>query len=186
MNQNPHNAPPGVPFPPGTPTSGGRMWHGLQSSNRWSNPIVDSGPVQLGDAQRAEQLWKVTVFGTQVWVDIAWGPNGKRTLRKLDPPLVVYVPGQVTVEAYPSGIDGASEAVCMIAPVDGPGVTTARRFVAGNSVALSNDAAWFVALQASSLMIGGFGPFAVAAGERVPLRSASTLVSGSGFEEFEI
>jgi hypothetical protein len=184
MNQNPNNAPPGFGFPPNRGGSGGQMWHGLQSTNAWPSPSVDASHVQLGDAQRADSLWKVTVYGTNVYVDLAWGPNGKRTLRFLDPPLVAYVPGQVTVEAYPSGSEGA-EAVCMITPVDGPGVTICRRFV-GGVVNFSNDAAWYVALAASTVLVGGFGPYAVAAGERIPLRSGSSMSAGAGFEEYEI
>jgi len=188
MNQNPRNEPPGVPFPPGTPNSGdGCPWIGLQSSNRWAPE--DDRRVQIGDALRARKLWKVSVFGNEVQIDLAFGPNGKRTLRGLDVPLVVYVAGQVTVEAYPgTQLTGAPrEAVCMIAEVDAAGCSTCRRFVGPSAVVpLSLDAAWFFALEPASLFIGGFGPYTVAAGERVPLRSGGTfLTSGSGFEEYE-
>jgi len=186
MNQNPFSPRPAMPLPPGTPNSGGlTTWIGLQSSNRWDAPLQDSSRVQIGDAMRAAKLWKVSVFGRHVLVDLAWGPNAKRTLRAIDPPLVVYVPGQVTVEAYPSG-EEAAEVVCMIAPADAAGVATCRRFVAGPAD-LSVDAACFVALTASTLLVGGFGPYAVAAGERIPLRSGSLLqAGGAGFEEYEI
>lgn len=182
-NQNPHNAPPALPL--GDQGSIG-IKHGLQSSEEWLAGQSDNR--QICDQRLAVHMWRLSVFASQhVAINIEFGTSRARQFRALRAPLVMYVPGQLTVYAQPMALDDGSfvagYASCTCTPVNSGQQSSARllRVTAG---ALPNDAARFVPLAASVLTIDG-NNVTLAVGQTIPLIAGATLTSGIGYLEFD-
>lgn len=158
--------------------------HGIQSKRTWK-PGDNKRQIAL-DARRASNLWRVTALGPEgLAVDLKYGPQCTVTLVGLALPLRVSAPGQFQLIAYPTA-DHDTELVLNVTmtPATSGGLIEAARLktVAG---AFDDNALRFTALTASTVLIRGIGPIAVGVLESVRLLAGSSLVTGSGYEEFD-
>lgn len=167
--------------PPGVGNTG--YIYGTQQAAVWQPGEVDAR--QVCDVMKAGALWRFSAFG-RVVLTVNFGTQGNRALIALAAPLVLSVPGQLTVTATPVDDAGASCVVTLTQATAGAR-SIARRFIdagAGPALALDDDAVDFFALTASTLTISG-AAVVVPALAIVPLVSGSVLNTGSGFQEFE-
>jgi hypothetical protein len=157
--------------------------YGTQQFAKWD--AGDVGPRDLVDALKTGSLWRISVFGN-VYVSIYYGTSHNRAIEQLQAPVVLTLPGQVVVKAWPRDNEGA-ECVVTLTQATAGGLSHARKYVdagAGPAVDLDAGACRFVALEASTLTISGQA-VTVPALSTVPLVSGSSLDTGSGFQEFE-
>lgn len=173
---------PALPFP--QPAHDMGVVHGIQSKRSWKPG--DNHKQTAIDARRASNLWRVTAFGPEVLaVDLKFGPQCTITLTGLALPLRVSAPGQFQLIAYPTADhDDELELNVTMTPATSGGLIEARRIktVAG---AFDINAVRYTALTASTVSIRGIGPLAVGVLESVALLAGSSLVTGSGYEEFD-
>ena len=183
-NQNPHNAPPALPVD-WQHTGGPGPKYGLQSSEVWASGETDGR--DICDQTRAVHMWRVSVFGTRVEVDVAFGTSLQRQFRRLRVPLVLYVPGNVTITARPTptgtGTYIGSQVQCTCTAVSSAKQSDARLVFAGGPI--PDDAARFVAFTPSVITIDGTFTVALLPTQSVALVSGAALTSGTGYLEFE-
>lgn len=173
---------PGYPVPRDMPQGQMGPDYGTQQFAKWASGDVK--PRQVLDTLKAGALWRISLFGN-VYASILYGTSHSRAIESLQAPLVITVPGQVLVTAWPRDTNGA-ECVVTLTQATAGALSQARKFVddAGGAIALDAGAVRFFALEASSLTISG-QVVAVPACQSVPLVSGSVLTTGSGFQEFE-
>lgn len=184
-NLNPRTSPPALP-----PESMGSVGyvHGLQSSEKWTGGASDSR--QICDQKLSNHIWRVSVFAsTWVRLDIVYGTARTINIKALNPPLVLYVPGQCVVYAQPvlnnvgAIVDGF--AYCTATPVNSAGAPQIRKLVSGAQV-FDDHVVKFFAFDASVVQFPGGVTVTLAAGQSTPLVAGSSLVSGDGFVEYEL
>lgn len=138
------------------------------------------------DVQQAESLWRFSITGGDLLVDVTFGTLATRSIRNLRAPVVMTVPGKLTVEVRSNDTNAAQPYKATLTAATA-GASQARRPVdagGGPAVPLDVDAARFTALAACTLTVGGLA-VTLAASEVVPLIAPSVLLTGRGFEEFE-
>jgi hypothetical protein len=175
---------PGSPrpyLPPHPGPNDGPQMFGLQGGRLIT--AANSGLIVI-DAENAKHLWRISITGGQLRCDVTWGTARTRQLLDLRAPLMMCVPGKVTV-AVRKAAQGDQECFATLTPVTA-GSWSARRSVdaTAGAVILHEDSSRFVALVASTLSIDGLA-VTLAAAESVPLISPANLLTGYGFEEFE-
>lgn len=173
---------PGGSAPAGAPVGNMGEQYGIQQSAIWL--AGDVTPRQLIDARKARSLWRISIFGS-LFVTLAYGTSKNRSIVELLAPVVMTVPGQLTVTARPLDDEGASAVVTLTEATAGA-PSQARNFVVRGAVdvALDDGAVRYFALTASTLTISGAAAV-VPACSWVPLVAGSVLTAGSGFQEFE-
>lgn len=186
--RNPSNP---IQQPPGSQPSGGSgagYVHGIGQSQTWKAGESDSRPVL--DTVRADCLWRVEVFGTNVTLTVTWGTIKQIQLNDVQCPFAMSMPGQCTIYAKPVKVDGlyvGGEVLCAVTPVSSPGTQFARVLVSG-AQPLPREAMRFTSLVAGSTVLLGssaFGPVTVDKFETVDLIAGSKLTNGTGYLEFE-
>lgn len=190
MNNNPHTAPPALPPRPWSVADNAGVKHGLQASETWG--VGEHDGRDICDQRLAHGMWRLSVFGSEhILLDVQFGTSKSRQFRNLRAPLVLYVPGQLTVSARPSPTDSGfypgSEVMCTCTPVSS-GHGCDARFLRTTPGALPIDAARFRALAASVVRITDVGTIVdvpLAVGAVLPLIAGSSLISGAGYVEFE-
>lgn len=170
---------PAYPQPPSPPVGDMGAEYGIQSFRVWSPGETDQR--QVLDVRKADALWRVSIAGN-VTVAISYGTSHNRALLALQAPVVITIPGQMTVEATPRDDDGTTCVVTLTQATAGA-LAQARKYIDAAG-ALDPDAVRFVARVASVVTISG-AAWNVPALSSVPLVTGSVLVSGSGFQEFE-
>lgn len=175
-------SPPGYSRPAGAPVGNMGADYGIQVFGIWAPG--DVVPKDLIDVTRADALWRISAFGN-VTLTLGYGTTRKRSIVAMQAPLVMTVPGQLTLIATPRDDLGTSCTVTLTEATAGA-VSNARKFVArgATNVALDDGAVRYFALTASTLTISG-AAVVVPALSFVPLVAGSVLTSGSGFQEFE-
>lgn len=167
--------------PPGSVGNTGEVYGG-QVRAIWTPGQHDGRKVL--NLLKAEYVWRISVFG-RVLLELQYGTLGTRTIPNLRTPLVMTVPGQVTIFAQPLDDEGT---VCSVTATKASAGARAicRQLVGADAgaVDLHEDGADFFALVASSLTISGVVT-AVPACTVVPLVAGSSLTSGGGFVEYE-
>jgi hypothetical protein len=137
---------------------------------------------------RAHSLWRLTVLGTNVRVLISYGTSGNKVLVDLLTPVRVTLPGSVDVYAQPLNFGGeqtAAHVEVTLTPVSsGCCDSQCRKVVAGPNLDLDDDACRYVALSASVVAIE-LTNVNVAVLQSISLVAGATLVSGTGYLEFE-
>jgi len=167
--------------PPPTRGDMGEVY-GITQFERWV--VGKSEERQVLDVTRADALWRLSIFG-ELLVQVDYGTTRKRTIQNLRAPVVITVPGQVTVRAKPYDSAHAAAVDCVVTLTQATaGALSQARKAATGPVALDAGAVRFVALDACALTISGVA-VSLAASQTVPLVAGSTLTSGSGFQEFE-
>lgn len=161
--------------------------YGVQSLATWAEGESDTK--QVIDTLRAGALWRISVFG-EVLVNVHYGTQANRHILELQAPVVMTLPGQVSIEVRPVAVPGEGESVsCEVTLTQATaGARPHARKLAdasGGVVALDDGAVSFTALTASTLTISGISAVAVPALSTVPLVAGSTLDTGSGFQEFD-
>lgn len=158
--------------------------HGFQADHKW--PAVGQREQrQLLSAELAVRLWRVTVTGVNVTVTLRYGTQASLVLSGLRPPLRIVVPGQVELYATPDTPDVYAEAQATLTPVSsGLGEQDCRYLITGAQDIPAN-AVRFRATAASVVSIGGLSNCVLASTQAIPLIERSTLVSGSGYLEFD-
>lgn len=157
--------------------------YGFQQSR--TIPAGDDRPQPVIDEIRSEFVWRFSVFG-RVFVRVTYGTNMTRQFVDLLAPVVMTIPGQLNVEVRSVDPQFDTPFSVTVTKATGGCRAIARSALdAGiGSVALSDDAAFYTALSASTLTIAGL-PVSVAASQTVPVVAGSTLLTGTGFQEFE-
>ena len=192
MNQPPNNwlpvprppvSGPAEPQPPGAVGNSGVIY-GTQQKAVWvAGHRLDER--QIIDLRKCDALWRISVFG-RVLLRLNYGTQATRQLANLRAPLVITVPGQVTVTAQP--LDDLGTICTVTATQASAGARSICRQLVGTTAPtnldLHEDAVAFFALTASSLIISG-SVVAVPALAVVPLVAGSVLTDGSGFVEYE-
>lgn len=161
--------------------------YGIQRIASWSEGETD--PKQIIDVIRAPALWRISVFGGDVLIDVHYGTQANRHLMDLRAPLVMTVPGQLSVEVRPRNTPEEGETVSCTATLTqataGERAIARRLHVAGGVAnPFEDDAVSYFALSNSNVTVGGV-LVAVPALSSVPLVAGSSLVLGDGFQEFE-
>ncbi len=139
---------------------------------------------------RAPHLWRVSVLGQNVTVDITYGTSSAIVMRGLSVPVRVTLPGSCEVYATPIAHDAPQashvEVTCTPA-TSGCCDSICHSFIVG-AQALDALAVRFVALEASVVRVGPTDnhiDVTLAALQAVSLVPGSALTSGGGFLEFE-
>lgn len=178
----PVSAPP-WPQPAAPPVDNLGPKYGIQAFQQWNVGETDERGIL--DTIRADFVWRISIVG-HVLATIEYGTSHNRELLKLQGPVVIAVPGQAVVRVVPFDGNGATCTVTLT-KATGSALAQARNIVnAGTgAVALDPAAVRYVALTASTLTISGITPVAVPALSSVPLVASSSLLTGSGFQEFE-
>jgi hypothetical protein len=174
----------GPPAPvPTVPVGNTGPQYGTQSFRVWAAGETDAR--QVIDTLKATALWRISVTG-RVRVTFDYGTSQSRALIALQAPVVITIPGQCTVTAEPLDDDGTTCVVTLTEATAGA-LSQARKLADASvsAVALDDAAVRYVALTASTLTISGVTPVAVPALSVVPLVAGSSLLTGSGFQEFE-
>lgn len=145
----------------------------------------DARPQPVIDEVRADFVWRFSVFG-RVFVRVTYGTNMTRQFVDLLAPVVMTIPGQLNVEVRSVDPDVDTPFSVTVTQATGGARAIARSALdaGAGAVALSDDAAFYTALSASTLTIAGL-PVSVAASLTVPVVAGSTLLTGTGFQEFE-
>lgn len=180
-NRNPDSPRPAAPPPAGMPRSGGEAYEGTQNEQIWTPGLVDQRGIV--DGMRKAGLYRLTLIGVNVSCGIRYGTNATLYLAAMRPPIVLTLPGQVSVSARPLSDAGASISATLVR-VTASSAQLGRRFrnVAG---VFDPEVVSFYTLEACSMTIDGHAYAAVPAFTRVPLIQPSALVSGSGLEEID-
>jgi len=172
---------PGSAIPLGQPLSqAAGPTYGEQSSQDWLVGQSDDRPVL--DLPRAVFLWRVTVLGENVLVDVEYGTKANKRIVNLATPFQLTVPGQCNVSARPLDPQAAASVRVTATPATA-GDSSARRIVVGPALALDPDATSFRALTASTVTIRGIAVAVPVLGV-VALVAGSVLTAGSGYLEF--
>lgn len=173
---------PGYSRPAGAPVGDMGAEYGIQQFKVWAPG--NTVPEQVLDTRRADALWRVSAFGN-VLLTLGYGTTKRRAIVDLQAPLVMTVPGQLTLTARPRDNQGATCVVTLTEATAGS-ISNARKFVVrgGADVALDDGALRYFALTNSTLTISG-AAVVVPALAIVPLVVGSVLTGGSGFQEFE-
>jgi hypothetical protein len=190
--QNGPGSPAPGSYPQGVPNNG--KYAGIQATAVWAlGEVRDNRPIcsQI----KAEHLWRLTVLGENVLVDISYGTLANKRIIGLRTPVRITVPGSLDVYAravIQNGILVPAHVEVTCTPVtSGGGDAQCRQYV-GNIAAttpLDPDACRFVALEASTLRVGPADGTSItvtlAALQAVSLIAGSALLTGGGFVEFE-
>lgn len=170
------------PQPPGAPVGDMGAEYGIQSFRQWAAGELDAR--QVLDVRKADALWRISIVGNVI-ATFDYGTSHNRALLALQAPVVITIPGQVTVTATPRDDLGTTCVVTLTQATAGA-LSNARKFVARGAVdvALDEAACRYFALTASTLTISG-AAVVVPALSVVPLVAGSVLTAGSGFQEFE-
>jgi hypothetical protein len=159
------------------PTYGFQQSRTIPAGDARSQPVIDE--------VRAEFLWRFSIFG-RVFVRVTYGTLQTRQFVDLLAPVVMTVPGQLNVEVR--AVDPQSETPFSVTVTKATGgaraIARSALDAGAGAVALSDDAAFYTALSVSTLTIAGL-PVTVAASQTVPVVAGSSLVTGTGFQEFE-
>lgn len=159
--------------------------YGTQSRRRWA--VGENEPQQVIDALRSVSLWRVSVFGP-VLVNVEYGTAMRRVFSSLRAPLVMTIPGQAQLYAWPVNAehDGVVECTVTLTPATAGEPAQARKIIdsGGIDTPFDLDAVRFVAFVDSTLNISGV-VVAVPALSSVPLVAGALLTIGRGFQEFE-
>lgn len=187
MQNGPHSPPPNT-WAPGHNDLGPQA--AIQSKRSWTATEDQSKSEPVLSAMRAPHLWRVTVLGQNVTVDISYGTSSNLLMAGLSVPIRVTLPGSCDVYAKPIPHDAqqiADVEVTCTPVTSGCCDSICRSFVKA-PLGLDPLAARFVALEASIVQVG-YGDnhitVTLAALQAVPLTPASTLLTGGGFLEFE-
>lgn len=180
-NRNPDSPPPALPPPANSARAGGEQYEGIQNEQEWTGSDVDQRGIV--DASRKPGLYRLTLIGRNVECSIRYGTNATLLLTKMRPPLSLTLPGNVGVSARPLGEGGAAIAATLVR-VTASSTPNARRYRAAAG-AIDPEVVSFFTLAVSAFTIDGNAVAAVPAFTRIPLIQPATLVSGSGFEEFD-
>ncbi len=184
MQQGIPGSPPPSHIAPGNNDLGPQA--GSQSKQTWGSTEHDSRP--LCSVMRAPHLWRLTVYGSNVKVLICYGTSANKRLVDIITPIRVTLPGSVDVyaETIVGELGSGGHAEVTLTPVTSGCCDSECRKLVQPGV-LDDDAARFVALEASVVQVGGVTGIAVtlAALQEVSLINGSTLTSGAGFLEFE-
>ena len=185
-NQNPRNVPPAMPVEWQQGSIGFK--HGLQSSEVWVAGEQDSR--QICDQRLAKNLWRVSVIGSEfIRLNVVYGTSRAVELKNIQTPFAFFAPGQLAIYAFPVrdadvGFVGGF-AYCTCTPVSSAGLSNARTTVGAGAVFPPN-AARFVALDASTVQLGGGGlSIVLALGQSLALVPGSSLTAGDGYLEFD-
>lgn len=154
--------------------------YGTQVFRQWA-PGDTSEKQVLDVAAKSSALYRISVFG-RVVLKVIYGTQKTREILRLQAPVVMTIPGQITIIATPLDANGATCEVTLTQAT--AGARGIARLLATGPVNLSNDAVAYTALTASNLTISGIVT-AVPALATVPLVAGSVLNSGDGFQEFE-
>jgi hypothetical protein len=174
-------SPPAAPYPPRPPVGDMGKEYGIQQFGRWA--AGDVTPKQLIDVRRADLLWRISCFGPVVFT-LAYGTTKKREIADLQSPLIITVPGQLSLTATPlAHPDSDVSCIVTLTEASAGALSNARKYT-DTVGALDAGAVRFVALEATSLNVAG-QVVVLATSQFVPLVAGSVLVSGSGFQEFE-
>ncbi len=192
MQQGIPGSPPPRTWAPGNNDLGPQA--AIQSKRSWTAAEDQSKPEDILSAMRAPHLWRVSVVGQNVTVQITYGTSSAIVLRNLSLPIRITVPGSCEVSVTPIQHDVAqaadAEVTCTPA-TSGCCDSICRSFInipLSGVVQADPLAVRFVALTASTLRVGpGDNHFNVtlAALESVDLVPGSAILTGGGFLEFE-
>jgi hypothetical protein len=155
--------------------------YGSQSVRTWT--AADVEPKDLLDAMRSEFLWRVSVQGENLVLQLVYGTQATIRLDALRLPFVGFVPGQAQLLA--SKLDPAQPANARVTLTAATGGLSTVRAVAGVG-ALPTNAASYTALTASTLTVAGFAGIAVAVGATLPLVAPSIVTVGDGILELTL
>ncbi len=159
--------------------------YGEQNSRVIAAGAANGGQQEAIDVVKAPYLWRFSVFG-RVFVRVTYGTKQTRSFVDLLAPVIMTVPGQLTVTVRPVDPDVDTAYSVTLTAATGGARAVARSALDASlgAVPISDDAAFFTALSASTLTIAGL-PVTVAASQTVPVVAGSTLNTGTGFQEFE-
>jgi hypothetical protein len=180
-NRNPDSPPPAAPPPVGSRRDGSEPYEGIQNEQLWTASELDSRGII--DGSRKPGLYRLTLIGRNVECSIRYGTNATLLLTGVRTPVVMTIPGQVGVSAKPLG-GGGAEVSATLVRVTASSEQHCRR-KRSDPGAFEPAVVSFYTLEACSITIDGTNYAAVPAFTRVPLIQPSSLVSGSGFEEFD-
>jgi len=180
-NRNPDSPPPALPPPVGSRRDGSEPYEGTQNEQLWSSTETDSRGII--DGTRKPGLYRLTLVGKNVECSIRYGTNATLQITGVRPPCIITVPGQIGVSAKPLGAGGAEVSATLVRVTASSAQSCRRR--RSTAGAFDPGVAFFYTLEACSLIIDGQAYPAVPAFTRIPLIQPSSLVSGSGFEEFD-
>ncbi len=166
----------------------------IQSKRSWTAAEDQSKPEDVLSAMRAPHLWRVSVVGQNVTVQITYGTSSAIVLRNLSLPIRVTLPGSCEVSATPIPHDAAQPAdveVTCTPATSGCCDSICRSFINTAITGAQNAdplAVRFVALEASTLRVGpgdNHINVTLAALQAVDLVPGSAILTGGGFLEFE-
>lgn len=180
-NRNPDSPQPALPPPVGSRRDGSEAYEGIQNEQLWTATETDSRGIL--DGSRKAGLYRLTLVGRNVECSIRYGTNATLLLTGVRTPVVMTIPGQVGVSAKPLGAGGAEVSATLVRVTASSAQNCRRRRAAAGS--FDPGVVSFFTLEVCSLTIDGQLYAAVPAFTRIPLIQPSSLVSGSGFEEFD-
>lgn len=157
--------------------------YGTQRSKTWQ-PGERNTPAAMLDLLKTEYLWRISVFGN-VLVSVTYGTQATRQIALLRTPLIMTLPGQVTVTVQ--ALDQTGTECTATATMASAGARAiARQLISADAgaVAVNEDAVDFFALVNSTLNVSSVA-VVVPALSVVPLVAGSVLTSGSGLVEYE-
>lgn len=175
----PVSVPPWMP-PPQAAVGNTGPQYGIQSRQDWEAGKSDERCVI--DSVKAGALWRVSIFGP-VRVRITYGTAATIQVPELRAPVIMTLPGQLSVYVKPSSSDGGCSCLVTLTQATAGLRSVARRVAVGPET-LDDNAVAFTALSACTMVIAGFA-VAVPALSTVPLVAGASLTTGSGFQEFE-
>lgn len=181
-NRNPDSPPPAQPPPAGSARSGGEPYEGTQNEQAWKADEDDSRGII--DGVRKPGLYRLTLVGRNVEASIRYGTNATLLLTGMRTPLVLTLPGNVGVSAKPINSIQPAEIAATLVRVTASSTQQGRRKRTAAGV-FDPGVCSFYTLEACSITIDGTNYATVPAFTRLPLIQPASLVSGSGFEEFD-
>ena len=187
MKNGPHSPPPSN-WAPGNNDLGPQA--AIQGKRSWTATEDQTKSEGMLSAMRAPHLWRVTVLGQNVTVDITYGTSSAIVMRGLQVPVRITVPGSCDVYALPIPHDAPQTAdveVTCTPVTSGCCDSVCHTFITG-AQNLDPLAVRFVALEASVVRVGpgdNHINVTLAALQEVSLVPGSALTSGGGFLEFE-
>lgn len=189
MQQGIPGSPPPRTWAPGNNDLGPQA--AIQGKRNWTAAEDQSKSEGILSAMRAPHLWRVSVLGVNVTVDITYGTSSAIVMKRLQVPVRVTLPGSCEVYATPIQHDEAEAAHAEVTctPATSGCCDSVCRSLVTAPLALDPLGVRFVALEASTVRVGpaDLAPIIVtlAALQEVDLVPGSALTAGGGFLEFE-
>lgn len=155
--------------------------YGTQAVARW--PVGNARRQVLVDITRAECLWRVSVFGDAI-LKVSWGTGGSFIVDNVICPLVLTVPGSLTIDAIPRDNSTPSSAQATLTKSTGSvSIPSFRQHLTGPA-AFVLQVVQVTALTPAVVDVLGT-PVAVPVGGTLPIVEGSALTSGTVIAELE-